>query len=125
MVHIKNEVIVKTKEELKTAIRNKENLIIVEGALAKHIINAKKITTMSKFALAILIASASAIPFTGGASAIAGAVAAGGVSSSVLITAILALGTVMIFAIYKDYNVVAKSGKTSISLERKQTEQKV
>lgn len=113
--------IVETKEELKKAKENKVKEFIVIGELAKKLDKAKKISKLSKFAVFALASSigagAVAAPFTGGislgASLVmgAGATATVGVSSGVIIAAIATGGVVMVYALYKEYNVEIKKNK--------------
>lgn len=115
------EVVVKTKEELEKAVNEKVDTIIVEGELAKQVVNsrkAKKIGGTSLLLIAGGIAGIALIPVTGGLSAIssscffanaavagAGAVAGTGAGALVTSTAIATLGLVLLTAMSKDYDL--------------------
>ncbi len=124
------EKIVRTKEELKQAVENKEKEIIIDDdALAKNIVKFKKIKKISKWSLGLFLAATGAgavglalAPVTGGTSAIVGTLSSGLLYSITLTSgavisteAILAIGTlsiigsVVLFAIWKDYNVEIES----------------
>ncbi len=121
---------VSTKEQLKNAVENGEKEIIIDdNDLAKNILRFKKIRKLSKWTLGLLLASAGTgaigvalAPGTGGSSAVVG-----GLSSGVLYSITLASGTVIsteaiiaigvlfiigsavLFAIWKDYDVEIES----------------
>lgn len=70
--------IVRTKEELERAVNNNEEKIIIKGYLASKIIKRHKTKSIVKKAgiggiVAGVVAGVVAAPFTGGASAVAGA----------------------------------------------------
>lgn len=121
---------VKTKEQLKRAVKNKEKIIIIDdNDLAKNIVKFKKVKNLSKWTLGILLAGTgvSAIgfalaPATGGSSAVVGGLssslaysittASGAVISTEAIIAIGTLciiGSAVLFAIWKDYDVEIES----------------
>ncbi len=133
--------IVKTKEQLKQAVKNKEREIIIEDdKLAKNIVKFKKIKKLSKWTLSLLVAGTGAgaiglalAPATGGGSAVIGGVSSGIVYSITTATgtvistdAIIAIGTLCIigaavlFAIWKDYNVeIASTNPWKVKLYKK------
>ena len=132
---------VRTKEQLKRAIRNKTKEIIIDDEdLAKHIVKFKKIKKLSKWTLGLLLAGTGAgaiglalAPATGGSSAVFGVVsygvlysittASGTVISTEAIIAIgtlLVIGSAVLFAIWKDYDVdIESTNPWKIKLHRK------
>lgn len=99
---------VKTKEELNSALQNKENIIIVKGKLAKKLKplgiikkSNKKIDINEKMSSNMAVGSLTGIA---------------GISVAVAITLIITIGVVSIVAILKNYNVVIKDDE--IRLER-------
>jgi len=116
--------IVRTKEELKRAKKNKIGQFIVVGELAEKLKKSQNIAKLSKRA-AIGLAGAvgvgvAAAPFSAGtslgASAVVatGAAASAGVSASVIMASIAVGGILLAFAIFKDYNVSFKMGPNGI-----------
>ena len=93
---------VTTKSQLKKAIKDKEEKIIITGNLAKSVYKAKKITKVGMIGIAILGASLATIPATGGLSVAAAAPIAAevGVDSSVIIAIVAVGGLVIILGIY-------------------------
>lgn len=135
-------VTVRTKEELESAVKNKEDKIIIVGDLASKIIKAQKKKSVAKkvgigtaiSAGVVAAAGIVAAPVTGGASAVAGlsyAVAAtvggGGaaLSTAEFIVGILgvlgALGITagVINTIAKNYNVKVSVGSTTVECTKK------
>lgn len=123
------QVTVQTKNDLKKAIENKVDTIIITGSLAGNVIKAQKIAKLGKFALASLGLTASAIvaavataPVTGGASfAFAVPVAAPLVALTGLeITTIIfvcIMGVGVLLAFYKDYDIIEMSaGKDGLAV---------
>lgn len=101
-------VVVKTKEELKTALQNKESTIIVKGKLAKKI-----------KPLALIKKSKDKINLNENmkANAAAGILTEiGGISAAVAIVLIVTIGIVAIVAILNDYKMVVMDDE--ITLER-------
>ena len=120
---------VRTKLELKKAIKNKEKeILITDPVLAKHIKNFKTIKKLTKGTLVALMAASgisaiglALIPATGGTSATALTVplvlysftvgTAAGTSATISTGAIVAigclfiLGSAVLFALWKDYTV--------------------
>ena len=101
--------VVNTKEELKKAIDEKTNEIIVKGDLVEKILNARKIKKHSKLYFMMLSASILLIPITGGTSLMAPAAFLGGsaataTAATYLPVAVLGLGLAYIIA--KNYDVV-------------------
>ena len=105
--------IIKTKDELENAIKNKVQNFEVEGELAENLKKGQKITTLGKISLSILIASLAGIvatPATGGISGAWGFAGAATVATLTgleiaTITAVAFLGIGMLIALFKDYNV--------------------
>lgn len=128
------QVTVQTKNDLKKAIENKVDTIIVTGSLAGNVIKAQKIAKLGKFALASLGLTASAIvaavaaaPVTGGVSfAVAVPLAAPlaaltGLEIATIIFACL-MGVGMLIAFYKEYDIIemsAKQGVLTVRFEKK------
>ena len=135
-------VTVRTKEELESAVKNKEDKIIITGDLASKIIKAQKKKSVAKkvgigsaiSAGVVAAAGIVAAPATGGASAVAGlsyavATTAGGtaiaLSTTEFIVGILgvlgALGITagVINTIAKNYNVKVSAGSTTVECTRK------
>ena len=111
-VHDKDPVVVTTKEELEAACKRREELIVVTGDLEFKLI------------AALVTGGALLIPFTGGASAAGAAgvlgIAAtvgGGVATTVALTAIVAIGIVLLMAIDKGYNVDLNLSPNSVGLK--------
>ena len=99
---------VTTKEELKTALQNKENTIIVKGKLAKKI---KPLSLLKKSNKKLNIdENMSTTAAAGFLSTIAG------ISVAVAITLIVTIGIVAIVAILNNYRMVVKNDE--IILER-------
>ncbi len=105
--------IIKTKDELENAIKNKVQNFEVEGELAENLKKGQQITTLGKISLSILIASLAGIvatPATGGISGAWGVAGAATVATLTgleiaTITAVAFLGIGMLIALFKDYNV--------------------
>ena len=132
-----NPIEVSTKEELKLAVKNKEKMIIIKGGLAKKVHASKKITKMSKVAIATILAGVGgtvaiglvAAPATGGTSVAFLMGAAGtatgtatGVGAASAVPAIIiasAIGISLIMAVYKDYSVVYNAEKSELTLTSK------
>ncbi|MEK4138263.1 hypothetical protein MHB75_09120 [Kurthia sp. FSL E2-0154] len=136
-----NPIEVSTKEELKLAVKNKEKMIIIKGDLAKKVHASKRITKMSKVAIATILAGVGgtaaiglvAAPATGGtsvaflmgaagAAGTAGTGAATGVGVASAVPAIIiasAIGISLIMAVYKDYSVVYNAEKSELTLTSK------
>ena len=105
------ETIVKTKQELKMAKQRGDSVIIVKGSLAKDLMEARKITKLSKRTLALLIAGiatgVSTTPITNGFSLAVLAVPLTTITG-ISVPAILLisfLGVGFILAIFNDYSV--------------------
>lgn len=117
---------VRTKEELKQAIKNDEDEIIVIGSLADNLQLAKKITRLTPKILGVLtaaatIGAATALP-TGGLSlglsslALAPIAIETGLSVSTILF-ILAIGVGFLLTIYNDYDFEydAKNNRVKLS----------
>jgi len=133
--------IVTTKEQLKQAVKNKTKEIVIEDEeLAKNIVTFKKIKKLSKWTLGLLLAGTGAgaiglalVPATGGGSAVVVGVSSGVLysittaSGTVISTeAIIAIGTLFVigsavlFAIWKDYDVdIESTNPWKIKLHKK------
>ena len=123
---------VTTEKELKKAIQEKYDKIIVEGDLAKKVIQAEKIKKLSPAAMGILttccaaaVGGTVAAPFTGGASlgvsavALAPAVVATGLSIPVL-TIIVIIGLGLLSTLFDEYTKIRFSlNPPEIIFERK------
>lgn len=135
-------VTVRTKEELESAAKNKEDKIIITGDLANKIIKAQKKKSVAKkigigsaiSAGVVAAAGIVAAPVTGGASAVAGlyyavATTAGGTAIVLSTTEVIAvilgiLGALGITAgvintIAKNYNVKVSAGSVTVECTRK------
>jgi len=119
-----SEITVRNRQELDSAMKNKIDVIIVEGELAKKLKQAKKISKLSKAGLAILTATigaaAIAAPVTGGLSFFAAAPVAAitGVEIAAIITA-SALGIALVIAVFKEYEEISfDNGKLKMKRKR-------
>jgi len=105
--------IVRTKEELKAATDAKMDRIIVRGELAETLNSALKIKTASKWSIGILAVALAAIPVTGGVSlSVLIPIAALSGIEIIIIIAIIVIGIILFWAIYKGYGKVTFKGKT-------------
>ncbi len=84
---------ISTKAELEDAISKRYGTIIVVGELAKHVSSAYK----AKHKLAVLEKTPAVVS--------AGALAAVGITESVVITAIIALAVILVVALFKNYDI--------------------
>jgi uncharacterized protein with ACT and thioredoxin-like domain len=103
---------VRTKEELKRVKEQKVQEFVVVGELAEKLYKARKISKLSKAAILALAgavgAGAVATPVTAGASLGVSALVVGattGVSATVIWAAVAAGGLLLVYALYKDYEV--------------------
>lgn len=120
---------VNTKGELKKAIDEKYDEIIVKGELAKKLNKAKKIKKFSKATLGILTTALAAgtitAPITGGLSLGISAVAAAPIAAATgteiaVIIAVSAVGIALVTAVYKGYDEVEFStNPLKLKLKRK------
>lgn len=128
------QVTVQTKNDLKKAIENKADTIIITGSLADDVIKGQKLAKLDKIALASLGFTASAIaaavataPVTGGASiAVAVPVAATLAAMTGLeiatIIFICVMGVSVLWAFYKEYDIIEISvtqGVLTVRFEKK------
>lgn len=115
------EMTVTRREDLKAALDQKPDILVIEGRLAKQVRTSRKIKSVGPAALAILVASIAAIPLTGGASfLLAGPIAASAGVSVVLVLALLSLGLWVVFAIWGDYEEMEWQGMPPrLKLKRK------
>lgn len=106
--------IVETKEQLKKAKKEKREEFIVIGELAQKLYKTRKISNLSKkAAIGLTIAfgvGSAATPFTGGLSlGVTGAAAAAATTTvggaQVVYVAMSIGGILLLFALYKDYDV--------------------
>lgn len=124
---------VRTFEELKQAKNDHVTKIIVEGKLAKDLLDARKIATLSASSITALTAAISAAivglaatPVTGGISTVLSAAVAGpiAISTGLSVPAILFLATlgtggiVIIVALLKEYTLEVE-GKRRVILHKK------
>ncbi|MBQ3544742.1 MAG: hypothetical protein IJA34_07135 [Lachnospiraceae bacterium] len=110
-----------TKEELKKARKDKVDIIIVEGNLAKELKAAEKIRTIGPVAMATLTVFIATLLPSGGISAavVAPIAAVTGVDVVAIILA-ASLGIGFILAIFKEYEVIEFDGKEmKMKLERR------
>ena len=101
---------VTTKEELKYALQNKENIIIVKGKLVKKIKpllifkkSNKKVNLDEKMSMNMAVGCLTGLA---------------GISVVVAITLILTIGIVAIISILNNYRMVIKDDEIEIILER-------
>lgn len=122
------EVIVKTKEELKAAIKRKEPYIEVQGDLANKMKWMGGLSKKKVAAFVALLAVAASNPVTGGAAAAGSAlsakylVAQGVVNASESIAAyslIIMLGIVTVLAIFREYSIVIEINPPKVILVSK------
>ncbi|MEG1482832.1 hypothetical protein [Clostridium sp.] len=120
---------VNTKEELKKAIDDKYDEIIVKGELAKKLNKAKKINKLSKAMLGILTTALAAgvvtAPITGGLSLGISAAAAVPIAALTgteiaVIIAVSCIGVALVTAVYKGYDEIEFSqNPLKLRLKRK------
>lgn len=106
--------VVTTKEELKLALKQKEQRIIVKGDLAVKM--KRKAKTSKLISVAVAVAAIAAIPFTGGASAVG--FVAGPVTISTVELAILVGGSIVFIALFKGYNKIKFEKDGSVIIEK-------
>ena len=123
--------IVRTKQELENAMKNKLQSFEVEGELAEKIKKGQKITRLSKATLSLLgasIAGIAAAPVTGGVSGIAGLTGATTIATITgmeiaVIMAVAFIGLSVLIALFKDYSIEEETdlpnGKIKLKLARK------
>lgn len=120
-----NPLVVRTVPELKQAVKNNKNEIIVTGDLAKKLKWMRFITPSMGLSLIPLLAGAVAAPFTGGASMLAAtsATVALGTTMSMgeLCAVILACGVSvsLIISVLKGYDIHAIKDGSEIMLSSK------
>jgi hypothetical protein len=108
-----SEIVVRTKSELKEAVKMKHEKIIVKGALAETLNSALKIRKLSKITLGVLSAAVITTPFSGALSTAAAApIAASTGLEAVTIIAVSFLGLSLILEIFKDYKKAKFKVKT-------------
>lgn len=116
-------VTVRTVQELKSAITNKESEILVVGTLAGKVKMIKKLMTFSPIALGILGVALAAIPPSGGLSALAAVPAAAVLGLSTFefcFLAALGIGAAVMLIGKYDLKVKYRDGKVlEVRLERK------
>lgn len=116
-------VTVRTEQELKSAITNKESDILVVGTLARKVKMIKKLMTFSPIALGILGVALAAIPPSGGLSALAAVPAAAvlGLSGTeICFLAALGFGVAVMLIGEYDLEVKYHDGKVlEVRLKRK------
>lgn len=99
--------IVRSKDELRAAIRAKAPEITAEGSLAEHLHHGQKLRGFGRIVLALLAAAIVGIPVSGAISAVAIAPIAAltGVEIALIIAAI-ALGIALLMTVWRDYDEV-------------------
>ena len=108
---------VKTKEELKKAIENKEELIIIEGEMAKQM---KSLSVVGLTSIVAVGAAIGLAPVTGGLSLAAAAPVAAITGIDVaLIVFIASIGVAIITAAFKDYDMKFDTPVGTVTLIRK------
>lgn len=125
-----SKIVVSTKEEFKTAVKNKANEIILTGDALKYYKVIKRLKTGTKWGIPLIVGSVLLIPLTGGGSAVLGAlgtaksvgqvglVAAAattaatevGLSTAAIITFISFMGASLLYAIFSKYSEVEMNG---------------
>ncbi len=116
--------IVYTKEQLKKAIQDKEQTIIVKNdELRDYILKSRSSNYGSYAVIAGVMVSAAAVVASGpigwlGASAIA-MISGGTIISIGFATFLICLGIAVIIAVCKDYDVEYQDGGTTLVLKRK------
>ena len=99
--------VVRTKQELESAVKTRTAEIVIEGELAEKIKNGKKINTVGKVSLAVLTAGIVGIPVTGGLSALTLAPIAALTGLEIaLIAAVIFIGISLLRAVWKGYEEV-------------------
>ena len=107
--------VVRTKQQLQTAVDQGASVIEVRGEFAEQLSKALQLSKVSSWTLRFLSISLAAIPFTGGLSAFAAApVAVLSGLEIALIIAVLALGISLVLLILKEYDVVTTSVSPSL-----------
>lgn len=126
-----SQLVVTTKEQLKRAVKNKEDDILIQGEVLKYYKAASKLKKVGKISLGIAVAGVVAAPFTGGLSTVGtmGVVAAAATSASLsttaLITFIVFMGVGLLFAIFSDYEEIeTEAGLKGIKLKLKKNSKK-
>jgi len=126
-----SQLVVTTKEQLKRAVKNKEDDILIQGEVLKYYKAASKLKKVGKISLGIAVAGVVAAPFTGGLSTVGtmGVVAAAATSASLsttaLITFIVFMGVGLLFAIFSDYEEIeTEAGLKGIKLKLKKSKRK-
>lgn len=117
-----NKVTVSSANELKAAVKKKEQNIEVTGELAKKLkwmvkLSPKKITAI----IGVLATVGATVPLTGGASALAVAPAMTAVTGTELATLILAcsISVGVLVALLKDYDVEIGQGEMTVRFTKK------
>ena len=118
---MKEIIVVRTKAQLKKAIKDNVKRIEIRGSLAEKVNTSFKIKKLSKVTLALLIGTLATVPFTGPLGfASASAVAALTGTEIALIIAVSALGLGLVLLIVKEYRKVkfnAKHGNSEAVIE--------
>ena len=128
---------VRTKAELKAALKRKDKeIIIADEKLAKTVVKFKKIKRVTKWGLVGILGAAGVggtlialSPATGGISAAIGtavfsiapatAAGGGGAGVTVAIVALAFLGVGLLFALWKDYEIRVVIAGNEVHLSRK------
>ncbi|WP_274851932.1 hypothetical protein [Serratia marcescens] len=114
------QIVVRTKEELEKASKEKADYIIVEGVLADKLQRGKKVAKASGATIAAIAAALAAAPFTGGISTmgVASAAALSGMEIAAIIAA-ASIGIALIIGLFKDYEEI-EVGPGTLKLKRRQ-----
>jgi hypothetical protein len=113
-------VIVRNKDELKTALKSDADEIVIESnELINQLRAIKTLRKAGPIAIGVIVAAIPLIPVTGGGSMVAAAAAAGATTSGVGIVALcIAIGGILVIGIFTDWEEVEIAG--IFKLKRKQ-----
>jgi hypothetical protein len=115
---------IRENDELKEAIEEKVDRIIVKGELAEHLNIAMKIKIVSKWTITLLTASLAATPLTGAFNlALFAPIAALTGLEATFIIAVATIGTGLVLLICRDYKKTSyqehnADGETEVVIER-------
>ena len=115
---------VHTKQELNEAMKLGVQEIVVEGKLAKHLKNGKRVRTIGAGTLAVLGAAIAALPFGGISLAVAVPIAALTGLEIALIIAAVFVGLALLIALWKEYEEISFGyfdGEWRLVLRKKQS----
>ncbi|MGP3141445.1 hypothetical protein [Serratia nevei] len=114
------QIVVRTKEELEKARKERADYIIVEGELADKLKKGKKVAKASGVTITVIAAAIAAAPFTGGISTLGAASAAALTGTEIVaIIAAASIGIALIIGVFKDYEEI-EVGPGTLKLKRRQ-----